>query len=183
MVRIWNQPYFDASFYRVLIVIRLVIFIMVKWDKTAVSTWIILWYRKDVWNMLGSNEPHIFEYIVYTIKHAYHLFYITVTSKWAQLRLKSPASLLFTQPFIQTQIKENIKAPRHWPLCGEFTGTDEFPTQRASYAENVSIWWRHHDLYLHRWNTEHLPIPVRFASLWCTGMTVHYRRSNPDKCR
>ena len=23
---------------------------------------------------------------------------------------------------IQTQIKENIKAPRHWPLCGEFTG-------------------------------------------------------------
>ena len=31
-------------------------------------------------------------------------------------------SLLFTQPFIQAQIKENIKAPRHWPLCGEFTG-------------------------------------------------------------
>ena len=36
--------------------------------------------------------------------------------------LKSPASWLFTQPFIHTQIKENIKAPRHWPLCGEFTG-------------------------------------------------------------
>ena len=35
--------------------------------------------------------------------------------------LKSPASPLFTQPFIQAQIKENIKAPRHWPLCGEFT--------------------------------------------------------------
>ena len=28
--------------------------------------------------------------------------------------------------------------------CGEFTGTGEFPAQRASYAENVSIWWRHH---------------------------------------
>ena len=40
----------------------------------------------------------------------------------ARWRLKSPASRLFTQPFIQTQIKENIKAPRHWPLCGEFTG-------------------------------------------------------------
>ena len=51
---------------------------------------------------------------------------------------------LFTQPFIQTQIKENIKAPRHWPLCGEFTGTGEFPAQTASDAENVSIWWRHH---------------------------------------
>ena len=45
---------------------------------------------------------------------------------------------------IQTQIKENIKAPRHWPLYGEFTGTGEFPAQMASNAENVSIWWRHH---------------------------------------
>ena len=24
--------------------------------------------------------------------------------------------------YIQAQIKENIKAPRHWPLCGEFNG-------------------------------------------------------------
>ena len=32
----------------------------------------------------------------------------------------------------------------HRPLCGEFTGTAEFVAQRASYAENVSIWWRHH---------------------------------------
>ena len=23
---------------------------------------------------------------------------------------------------------------------------DEFPAQRASYEENVSIWWRHHDI-------------------------------------
>ena len=40
--------------------------------------------------------------------------------------------------------KKNFKAPRHWPLCGEFTGTGEFPTQRASNAENVFIWWCHH---------------------------------------
>ena len=63
-----------------------------------------------------------------------------------QTCLKSPASRLFTQTFIQTQIKENIKAPRHWPLWGEFTGTGEFPAQRASYAEIVSVWWRHHDI-------------------------------------
>ena len=35
---------------------------------------------------------------------------------------KPPASRLLTQPFIQTQIKQNVKAPRHWPLCWEFTG-------------------------------------------------------------
>ena len=84
---------------------------------------------------------------VYMQQHSLMMDIITLTSKWPRWRLKSPASRLFTQPLIQTQIKENIKAPRHWPLCGEFTGTGEFPAQRASYAENVSIWWRHHDLY------------------------------------
>ena len=36
------------------------------------------------------------------------------------------------------------KHPRHWPLCGEFTGDVEFPAQMASNPEYVSIWWRHH---------------------------------------
>ena len=71
---------------------------------------------------------------------------ITMTSQWPRWRQKSPASRLFIQSFIQAQIKENIKAPRHWPLCGEFTGTGEFPAQRASNAENVSILWRQLDL-------------------------------------
>ena len=62
---------------------------------------------------------------------------ITMT-RW---RLKSPASRLFTQSLIQTPIKENINAPHHWHLRGEFTGD---PAQMASKAENVSIWWRHH---------------------------------------
>ena len=31
-------------------------------------------------------------------------------------------------------------------LCeGNSPVTGEFPAQRASYAENDSIWWRHHD--------------------------------------
>ena len=41
---------------------------------------------------------------------------ITVASSWTQWRLKSPASRLFTQPLIQVQINETIKAPLHWPL-------------------------------------------------------------------
>ena len=61
-------------------------------------------------------------------------------------RLKSLASRLFTQPFIQVQIKENINAPPcHWPLWGNSPMTGEFPSQRASNTENVSIRWRHHD--------------------------------------
>ena len=49
------------------------------------------------------------------------------------------------QILIPAQTKENIKAPRHWPSWGEFTG--EFPAQKASNAENVAIWWRHHVRY------------------------------------
>ena len=59
---------------------------------------------------------------VYGIATSVLIWNITVTSKWAQWRLKSPISPLFTKPFIQAQIKENIKAPRHWPLYVEFTG-------------------------------------------------------------
>ena len=51
-------------------------------------------------------------------------------------------SIVYSTVCFQAQIKENIKAPRHRSLWREFTG--EFPTQRASNAENVSIWWRHH---------------------------------------
>ena len=65
-----------------------------------------------------------------------------MTSWWARWRLKSPASRLFTQSFIQAQIKENIKAPCHWSLWGEFVGDRWIPRITAINAENVSIWWR-----------------------------------------
>ena len=58
---------------------------------------------------------------------------ITVTSQWARWRLKSPASLLFTQLFVQAQIKENIKAPRHWLLCGEFVGVRWIPPTKGQW--------------------------------------------------
>ena len=34
-------------------------------------------------------------------------------------------------PLIQAQIKVNIKAPRHWPLCGEFTGDRWIPRKNG----------------------------------------------------
>ena len=48
--------------------------------------------------------------------------------------------------------------PRVTGLCvGNSPGTGEFPTQRASNAENVLIWWRHHVLcfnaaYIANWD-------------------------------
>ena len=93
----------------------------------------------NVQNLCQTSSMSIEHISGYLIFHC-----ITVTSQWGQMCLKSPASRLFNQSFIQTQIKENIKAPRHWPLCGEFTGEQWIPHTNASYTENASIWWRHH---------------------------------------
>ena len=50
---------------------------------------------------------------------------------------------IVTQPFIQAQIKEKLRVTG---LCaGNSPGTGEFPAHMASNAENVSIWWRHHE--------------------------------------
>ena len=61
-----------------------------------------------------------------------------------------PHDCLLNRLCMRRSIKENVKTPRHWPLCGNSPMTGEFPAQMASNAENVSIWWRHHDLYILR---------------------------------
>ena len=42
--------------------------------------------------------------------------------------------------------QKNIKAPRHWPLWRNPPVTGGFPSQRASNAKSVSIWWHHHGI-------------------------------------
>ena len=91
-----------------------------------------------------------------------HIESITVTSELVQWRLKSSASRLFTQPFIQAQIKENFKVPRHCPLCGV---TGELPAQMASNAENVSIWWRHRAPWWQSWHHKNSPCSLS-SSVW-----------------
>ena len=59
------------------------------------------------------------------LNHFAFAHYIDVTM--GAMASQFTASPLFTQPFIRAQIKENIKAPRHWPLCGEFTGDRWIP--------------------------------------------------------
>ena len=50
-------------------------------------------------------------------------------------------SLLFRR---RSQKTSKLRVPG---LCaGNSPVTDEFPAQRASNAENISIWWRHHDM-------------------------------------
>ena len=38
---------------------------------------------------------------------------------------------LFAEPFIQAQITDKIKVPRHWPLWGEFTDDRGIPRTKG----------------------------------------------------
>ena len=96
--------------------------------------------------MLLRNRSHPSWYCVTHIYHpAYHRLFIPCPPKhyndvtMSEWRLKSPASPFFAELLLQLQIKGNIEAPRHLPLCGELTDDREFPAKMASNAENVSI--------------------------------------------
>ena len=50
-------------------------------------------------------------------------------------------SRLFTQPFVQAQIKENIKTLRHWPLWVEFTGDQLIPLTKGNVLPSCQFWF------------------------------------------
>ena len=94
----------------------------------------------------GSFSPTLFPIYqwIHDYIHSLCETYFLISLQWRNnecdgVRVKSQASRLFTQLFIQSRIKEKFKALRHWPLCGEFTGDRWIPVQMVSNAENVSM--------------------------------------------
>ena len=72
------------------------------------------------------------------------------------MRLKSPASRLCIQPFIQTQIKKSSKLHIIGLCEGNSPVTDEFPAQTASNAEMFSF-----DDVIMSFRKSHLPVAIR----------------------
>ena len=66
------------------------------------------------WVPLRKGSVDSYMYICMCVDHYRYAI-------WARWSLKSPVSALLAQPFVQAQIKENIRAPRRWPLGQEFT--------------------------------------------------------------
>ena len=66
-------------------------------------------------------------------------------------------------------------------LCaGNSPGTGEFPAQMASYAENVSIWWRHHALA----DLRGLDTVGRFHSIYLlSDVSYHPKTVTPSESR
>ena len=49
--------------------------------------------------------------------------------------------------------------------AGNSAVTGEFLAQRASNAENDSIWWRHHEIGFHAWRTAPAIFPMKCGSV------------------
>ena len=95
--------------------------------------WILSFHSTRVYNTLVFNSQHYNDVIVSAVASQITGFWVvcsTVCSGADQRKHRSSASLT---------------------LCeGNSPVTGEFPSQRASDAENIFIWWRHHETH-----TEH----------------------------
>ena len=88
---------------------------------------------------------------------------------------QNTGSPLFTQPFVQARIKENVKAPRHWPLWGKPVNTP----QKGPVTRKIFLF---HDvmIILHdeRPTIHHVWLPgyLITASLKCVNMNIFYTK-------
>ena len=82
-------------------------------------------------------------YIAFEIQQGLNHIVVFVGDHYSDVimgAMASPASQMFTQPFIQAQIKKKHQSftglcARNSPVTGQFP--------KASNTENVFIWWRH----------------------------------------
>ena len=84
------------------------------------------------------------------------------------------------------QVKENIKAPRHWPLCGEFTGDRWIPHTNVQWRGNVFIWCRHHDYLNQYWPRFMFPCDItrqQYGKAELNKVTSHVSHSVSDHHR
>ena len=84
------------------------------------------------------------------ISHRIWCYHLCFALRWrhndhAGVSNHQPHGCLLNRLYRRTSKK--ISKLRVTGLCaGNSPGTGEFPAQMASYAENVSIWWRHHGI-------------------------------------
>ena len=97
---------------------------------------------------MPTNLCHVTPYGRMTYMHKWTELFaldITVTPQWEQWRLKSPKCRLFAHRLFRRRSKKMSKLRVTGLYEGNPSVIGGFPSQRTSNAENVSIWWRHHE--------------------------------------
>ena len=92
---------------------------MIKWKRNLkFAEYSLLNHADDYSRWLFTNQNG--NAVALFVRHYGNVIMTTMASQITSLTI-------VYSTVIQTQIKENIKAPRHWPLCGEFTGDRWIP--------------------------------------------------------
>ena len=86
-------------------------------------------------------------------------------------------TIVYSTVFFRHRSKKTSKLRFTGPCAGNSPGTGEFPAQMTSNAENVSIWWRHHEIF----HSTHWPsgkvtliLTLVQAMSGCHHATIHY---------
>ena len=100
--------------------------------RTDLFCYIVPWYP--------NSTEHIFKF---PSTHDMWKGYTTVVIMGSMAYQITSLTIVYSTVYSDAdQRKHQISASL--AVCGEFTGTGEFPAQMVSNTENVSIWWRHH---------------------------------------
>ena len=101
-------------------------------------------YDNDSNALWGTSVMNLFDFTVQAtwkfdleIVNQHHYSDVTMGVMASQI---TSLTIVYSTVYSGADLR-NIKAPRHWPLWGEFTA------QMASNAEKACIWWRHYVLW------------------------------------
>ena len=115
--------------------------------------------RRELWSSFGKIIDRVTSSVPETSSTSANVASTQISLRWrhndhAGVSNHQPHGCLLNRLF-RRKSKKTSKL-RVTGLCaGNSPGTGEFPAQMASYAENVSIWWRHHVIFYKKW-TNHL---------------------------
>ena len=85
------------------------------------------------------NDPHNFILPWRDLKHYNDVIMSTIASQITSL------TIVYSTVYSDADQRKHQSSASLAICAGNSPGTGEFPVQRASNAENVSIWWRHHE--------------------------------------
>ena len=125
------------------------------WSYSGLSNqqnfWLITMFRFHAINLpWGVSNVREINRLHLTRKHLPPIWIVAKPLQWRHYGRNSvsnhqPYDCLLNRLFRRKSKKTSkLRVTDLW--VGNSPGTGEFPAQMASYAENVSIWWRHHDL-------------------------------------
>ena len=82
-------------------------------------------HLKEMFIFLSSaHHRHIYIYIFNEGLYPLHYDDVTMSAMASQI---TSLTIVYSTVYSDPDKKKNIKAPRHWPLCGEFTGDRWIP--------------------------------------------------------